>query len=56
MLNKAKNLEIGHSIKWENSPLSSGMISDALGGGYAVRWITTNWEASLGYILITRWY
>lgn len=55
MLKRIKTLEVGKSIEWHNSPLSSGMISDAIGGNFSVRWITTDWEASEGYHLITRW-
>ena len=54
MLNKIRDLQVGQSIKWENCPLSCGMVSNALGDMFSVRWITTNWEASFGYLLITR--
>lgn len=57
MLSEIQNLEVGRSIRWENAPLSCGMISDAInrdGKQFEVRWITTNWEASQGYVLITR--
>jgi hypothetical protein len=57
MFDEIRNLEVGRSIRWENPPMSCGMIADYLNDGtrqYAVRWICTNWEASLGYTLITR--
>jgi hypothetical protein len=54
MIKKIKSLRFGESIKWSNCPLSCGMVSDALGSGFSVRWITENWEASIGHILITR--
>lgn len=58
MLSKAKKLEIGESLRWDNAPMSCGMIADYLNDGtkqYAVRWICTNWEASLGYTFIQRY-
>ena len=57
MLKKAESLEVGESLQWENAPLSCSMIADYLnvaGRQFAVRWICTNWEASLGYVLISR--
>lgn len=53
-ISELKALEVGRRAKWENCPLSSGMLSVALGGGFEVRWITTNWDASTGYLLISR--
>jgi hypothetical protein len=55
---KIRALEVGHSVNWENAPLSCGMIAAALNDGkmqFSVRWITTNWEASQGYIRVTRY-
>ncbi len=54
MIKKIKALGFGESIKWSNCPISCSMVSDALGSGFSVRWITENWEASIGHILITR--
>ena len=50
-------LEVGRSLNWENAPMSSGMIADAInrdGKQFEVRFICTNWEASQGYWKITR--
>jgi hypothetical protein len=57
MLSRIKKLAVGQSVKWEHAPMSCGMIADYLNDGtkqFSVRWITTNWEASLGYIFVQR--
>lgn len=57
MLKKIKALKVGESIRWEHPSMSSGMLSDYLnqnGKQFEVRFICTNWEASLGYTKVTR--
>jgi hypothetical protein len=50
----ARRLQVGQSLEWHYAPLCNTMIRECLGDCFQVSYITTNWEASQGYTLITR--